>query len=288
MKALRFAALALAGLIGLASCEKELGPAINFNPAAVDTTYVAPVEAATLRRVLVEEFTGVTCPNCPAGHLIIKNLIEGNPGRISAIGFQPFNIAQANPSKETRIDNRTQKGTDLSNTTFGSIPFLPCASIDRVKAQNSLLSQPSQWTLKVTDRMKIAAPMNIDITSTYDSTTRELKLKVHMAYTADVTTKNGLTVALVENHVVDAQESTNTIYDEYDHEHVFRDFLTATAGDAFLNDYPTKTAGRVVDRYFTYTVDAKWKPENCVIVAYVHNAETDNIELLQVAEKSLK
>jgi hypothetical protein len=302
MNVLRFAAFALVAGIGLVSCEKELGPIIKFDPPVVptsdtlvDTSYVAMPEAAMPRRVLIEEFTGVTCPNCPAGHQTVKALINGNPDRVSSIGFQVFNFGQANPVPgETRNDNRTQKATDLSNVTFGGILFLPAAAIDRVKDQglNSMLLSRNLWTSKTTNRMQVAAPLNIGLTSRYDSATREVVLKVRMAYTSAITTKNRLTVAIAENNIIDAQEisenGTIRVINEYEHEHVFRDFITSPVGDPILDSVATKTAGRVLERYFVFKVDARWNPANCVAIAYVHNTEPDNAEILQVAETSLK
>ncbi|MBP8249860.1 MAG: Omp28-related outer membrane protein [Chitinophagales bacterium] len=43
-------------------------------------------------------------------------------------------------------------------------------------------------------------------------------------------------------------------------------------------------AGRVYEFEYTYTLNDDWNADNMHVVAFVHNAETDNKEVLQVAE----
>src|ERR1043165_8630711 len=87
-----------------ASC-KETAPAIDFGPKAADTSFTAAPEAPDARIVVIEEFTGVTCPQCPKGHVLIKSIEDANanPDRIAAMGIQVFNFAQCNPVDESTI-----------------------------------------------------------------------------------------------------------------------------------------------------------------------------------------
>lgn len=295
MKAFSFILFTVAVSLTWVSCEKEIGPVINFNAPtgpSVDTTYMANPETPTPRRILIEEFTGVTCTNCPAGHRAIQTMIDGNPGRITAIGYQPFQIAQANPSAETRNDNRTQKATDLGRS-FGGVPFLPCATFNRVPEESELLRPRNYWAAMLTNRLQEASPINMTLTSAYDSSRRELQLTVRVAYTAEVSTKHRITVALTENHITDAQEESIpgtpqvVTHPDYDHKHVFRDFLTAVTGESILDSVAVKQPGRVYERRFTYKLDGKWNAANCTVAAFVHNEDGGQRAVLQVVEKEL-
>ena len=50
---------------------KEIGPAIDFTrpvEGEYDTSYtISSIPAADPKKVFVEEYTGVECPNCPDG-----------------------------------------------------------------------------------------------------------------------------------------------------------------------------------------------------------------------------
>src|SRR5690606_41258473 len=67
-------------ILGVLSSCKEKGRAIDFSKiTASDTTYVTTPETTSLRKVLIEEYTGVQCTNCPAGVGLLKSLDEQNP-----------------------------------------------------------------------------------------------------------------------------------------------------------------------------------------------------------------
>jgi hypothetical protein len=43
----------------------------------------------------------------------------------------------------------------------------------------------------------------------------------------------------------------------------------------------------VYERTIIYPVDANWKPEKCMVVAYVHDGDGADKEVLQAAETEL-
>ncbi len=290
----RFAILPL-GLLFIVSC-KEKGPAIDFGPKAADSAYVTAVETQQPRVIVVEEFTGVTCPNCPKAHSILKTLEENNPNRIAAIGIQPMGSAQASPVTDdangtmlTRQDNRTKAGADLGTGIYGSIVLqsLPGAGIDRSLQGGSLYLDRNSWTTAVSARLGVPAKANIAITSNYNAGSRQAVIKVHVAYTGTVTGSQLLNVALVENNITDWQEDGITKVENYSHQHVLRDILTNPTGTAILTGV-TIQPGQVYERTFVYTVNAAWNPDNCRIVAYVANNNGTDKEVQQGAEAALK
>jgi hypothetical protein len=206
MKSLFFLPL---GLLLLVSC-KEVGPDINFAARAEDTAYMAPVEAPQQRIVLIEEFTGVTCPTCKPGHLVLKTMEDANPGRLAIMGIQLFGNAQTQPynhgGKQTKNDNRSQDGTDMANVIYGTTTGIPVAGFDRVP-QNGIIrpSRPS-WAAYLPNRINVPTKANLTVTSAYNASSNTAVIKVRVAYTSAVTANQMLTVALLENEVVDAQE----------------------------------------------------------------------------------
>ncbi len=279
-------------LTGLLTACQEKGPNINFDaPSAVatDTTYTLPVETAQARQVLVEEFTGVKCPNCPDGHKVLRSLQASFPGGVNIVSYQAYNSAQTNPIEgETRSDNRTEAATELSTAVFGGIPSLPTAAIDRTLVGGALLNSRSLWPTITTDRSKMAPPVNLTITSSYDAGSRQVTATVRMAYTQEVTLPHRLSLALTESDIIDAQEYPDSVSLDYEHEHVFRQFLTATTGDPVLQNMAVKETGRVIERRFTFLLKDGFKPESCTLLAFVHYASGDEKSVLQSAEKPVK
>ena len=42
------------------------------------------------KNVIYEEFTGVKCPNCPDGHVVMAQILAANPGRAFAVAQAPI------------------------------------------------------------------------------------------------------------------------------------------------------------------------------------------------------
>jgi len=97
---------------------KEIGPSIDLSPIKPsDTTFVAAPESATLRSVLVEEYTGVKCVNCPEGAAILKAAAEANDGRVIVIGLHSGSLTSPIDG-ESKYDFRTQHAKDLMTSFF--------------------------------------------------------------------------------------------------------------------------------------------------------------------------
>ena len=277
-------------LLSFAAC-KEKGPDIQFGKAlAVDSTYTAPVEAAQKHYVLVEEFTGATCTNCPKARDFLSEKTKENDGRLIVMGIHPFGIGQANPVHGAKYDFRTEKGTSIKDTYFGDIQGIPAAGFDRVKdaqGRSALLS--NLWAKPIQDRLALPAPVNISITSSYDEATKKADIEVKIAVTGDLSVAPKLSIVVLEDSLIDAQEhpSADIEYD-YVFMHVFRDYLTAINGDAFVTNGASLAAGRVfIRKYKNVDINPKWVAKHCNLVGFVHYNDGTNTEVLQAAEVHL-
>lgn len=278
----------LSVIVLFSACTKEIGPAIDFSKVqAKDTFYMAPVENAQLKNVLIEEFTGVKCPNCPDGHNIVATIQNANPSRVIAIGYYPFGQAQTEPLKDlTKADFRIADATELS-TLLGGIQFLPIAAVDRKMFGGAILTARTLWSSNVQARLAVSTPINMQLSVSYDDASREAIIKTTLKYTSALSTKHNISLAIYENNLVDAQEYPTYIDSSYTFKHVLRDVITPVGGASVLDSLTTKVAGLVFEKTILYTLPAKWNPSNCKIVAFVHDAAATK-EVYQVIEKSVK
>ncbi|XZF16700.1 Omp28-related outer membrane protein [Chitinophagaceae bacterium MMS25-I14] len=289
----------MSGLIALSSCKEVLTPVPHNNGntgVSIDTTYTTTPEDTTVRKVLVEEFTGVTCPNCPQGHTLIKGYETSYPGRIVAIGYYTFGLSQTEPvAGLSQQDFRNNISTDLGNY-FGGIPLLPSGTIDRIPPNGgSLLDDRNFWSAMVSTRLNAPTPLNVHVTSAYDPSSRTDTITVTVAVTKAITKKLALSVSIIENNIIDAQEdvdhSGNALIDTmYQHNHVIRDMLTPVSGTPIFTSYDgsSKAPGLVYRHVYVYTVNNAWKPENCKVIAFVNNNETNDKEVAQAEETDMK
>lgn len=286
--------IAAISMLILQSCE-EKGVKIDFgNAGSSDTSYVAAIETAQPRNILIEEFTGASCTNCPAGHEAVNSIISNNPGRIVAVAYHTFNGGSVfKPVENVSIyDFRDTAATDIGKFIYGGISTIPIAGIDRVPLSGStdLRIDRNFWPSEVSTRLPITSPVNITLTSKYNNSNNEVTIVVKVAYTQAVSKKQSLSIGVLESGIVDAQDfPLDSLAKNYVHNHIFRKCLTNQYyGTAILDSVTTKQPGLVYQYTYTFTPNAAWKLENCTIVAYVSNNESGDKEVAQAAEVSLK
>lgn len=264
---------------------KEVGPNINLknNQNAVsDTTYIeTPVAAAELKNVVIEEFTGVRCPNCPQGHQIIQAIKAANGERVVSVSLHPVNSLGVhykfsadtfeNANAQTLFDYLVQIGLE------------PAAAVDRIPANaTSVLFEKNSWTTKVNEQLAKPAPVNLKLSKTYNATTRELTIVSELHYTQNISSQNKLTLLLTESDIISAQLNGSVIDTFYTHNDIQRAFVSDIQGDV-VTQQPLD-AGRVVIKIYKTTLAAKWKPENMHILAYVHEFQNDSKLVHQAKE----
>jgi hypothetical protein len=277
MKQLLIAAYSLSifQLAFLSSC-KEVGPDINLGGSAnavSDTTYVeSPVATRELKNIVIEEFTGVKCPNCPQGHVIIANIKAANPNRVVAVSLHPINGFGAQYSFSTQ-NFTSQAATDLMIDYFTWPGFEPIAAIDRklFSAENTILVDKAKWVNYSAQQLTELVPVNLLLSKTYDTSSRELTIVVELHYIDSITEANKLTVLLTESDIVTAQLDGSTVDTFYTHKDIMRDFVTNMTGDVITQSLG---AGRVVRKVYKKILDVVWKPENMHVAAYIHEYAT--------------
>lgn len=298
--------LLLTLFIGITSCE-EIPPLIDFSePEPIDLTCAdkflldgsefsrsntdfvsSEMPEAQCKMVLIEEFSGVRCINCPAGHEITEELLEGHPDQVAALTIHAgFLSAPYNESKENYV---IAEGSFLYD--FLQVIAVPAASIDRVQYDGEdfiSLTNRNVWTGKVNERLNMSPPMNIYTDYAYDATshTLEVFVRVHYLEAFDASVVHQLSVSLSESHIIDYQlkpvEGGSIEQPDYEHNHVLRAMMTPSTGAILDVD---KVAGTVVERVFEITLGDNWVAGNMEFIAFVHDSETNQI--LQVAKKHL-
>ena len=269
---------AIAAFTFLLPACKEIGPTINLkdNPNVVaDTTYVETPVAAETKNVVIEEFTGVQCTNCPDGHAIIATL-KGTtyPGRICALALHPM-TPLGYPMQGISV-------TDLedaqSNTLYGDYqgPFLPCGMIDRqlFSGQPVIPVDKTTWITYTGQEIALTTPVNVLLSKTFDASNNSLTITVELHYTQAVTQLNNLTVALTESNIITAQKNGTLIDTFYVHNDVLRSIITNTEGDNLTDSLQ---AGRVIRKIYKTVLNAAWKPANMNIIAFVREYQNSKV-----------
>lgn len=225
------------------------------------------------KNILLEEFTGINCGNCPSAHKIAANLLLAQENTFYSIAIHSGYYAS--PFSD-QPDFRTPEGEEL-DATFASGSGYPCGMINRhTFAGTSPIMSRSNWTLCAKEIHQENAPVNLYVTSTYSAADAQLTVHVEGYYTADVDAQqNFLTVALTQNNIRGPQ-SGGGVGSDYLHQHMLRDYLTPLWGDT-ISDC---TEGSFFTKDYTYAVpeninDVAVDPAELEVIVFVANDKTD-------------
>lgn len=222
---------------------------------------------------IIEEFTGVRCPNCPPGHVIVSDILSQNPGTAFVVAYHPNNSSYTPPYSGDEDFRRTHPAAFYSTPFAGSSRFMPSAFINRREwTVNEKISSRSIWAASANTIMGEASPMNVGVLATYDEVTMMLDVTVEVYYTSTVTDQNSLYVTIAENDLVTSQQSGAS--GAYTHKHTFRESLTAQWGDAIANT----TMGNMETFTFTYdNSSTQYDMSKVDVLAFVENKSNEEI-----------
>lgn len=214
-----------------------------------------PVESIKAQRVvLVEEYTGQLCTNCPDGHEAIHNILNVYPETVIAVGIQCSSLA----IWEAQGGLKNETGEEYYKAA-GS-PALPSAVINK----NTAPLQVSDWASTIVNIMKLETPLKLEVSADYADDLKTFDVNVEMDSSQDLVGK--LQVWVVEDDIVAYQlDHGNNVFD-YVHNHVFRAAVNGTWGqEQELLAYEKQSVS------YNGTVSEGWNPEHLYIVAFVYN-----------------
>lgn len=199
------------------------------------------------RNVVLEEYTGVNCTWCPAGHLIANQIKAANPDRVCLI-----NIHEGSFAANTYT---TQFGTALANQT--NLDGYPSGTVNRhVFSGTATALGRGDWNSASNAIMGMSSPVNIAAEGTLDWNTRTVNIRVQLYYTASQTvTSNALNIAITQDNVLGAQvgmekNPAQVVGSLYNHMHMLRHLITGQWGETIS----TIAAGTLVEKNYEYVI----------------------------------
>jgi hypothetical protein len=238
------------------------------------------------RRVLIEEFTGVRCINCPAGSIEIENLLSIHGEKLIAVSIHAEFFA--NPYSENQFDFRTDEG-EFIISLLGLPEAYPSAVIDRKQftGESDLqLVGKELWAGRIAQQLEETAKVSLIVDNNYDVGPRNLSVDISGGALEVINEEVRLTVMITENNIKDAQltpDSSPGLDLDYSHKHVLRKVLTAYDGDNLAD---TMAAGDTFEKSFSFSLPEGWNAANCEVIAFAHLAG-DRKDVLQAAEEHL-
>ncbi len=242
----------------------------------INKPYTKPVPPVPgNQKVLVEEFTGHRCTNCPYAHEQLHQLIETyGDSLIIPIAMHYGFFAQ--PLGSTYPPDYTSDAGDMLGDFYDAEnEGLPTGIVNRVKEGSSPLISHDSWASYVDSILRTSSKINMEISNSFNVTSRELNATIKSTFLTDFSTNLKLVVVITEDSLISPQADGANIIANYVHMHVLRVSITDTWGEVIVSG--SIVAEEEIEKSYTYTLDAAWIEKNCMIVAYIYDETTGEV-----------
>jgi hypothetical protein len=273
MKKIIFSLLSLSLVLG--SCDKiERGDYLIERETVIDTT--GAIDTVLRHVILLEEFTGVKCNNCPAANAKAKELqgIYGHK-RLILLGIHAGNLAQTDANHPKAFN--TPEGTELFN--FFSLFGVPVGFVNRIDYPNSdIIKSEGDWGATISQEVLREPVASISISEeSFNSGTSNLTVTGVVGTVGLFNVSNvKVCLYLAENGIISPQTMPDkSINNDYVHNHVFRGSFTGTYGKSI----DLSSGSNTLNESLVLPQDAV--KENCEVIAFIYDGDT--YEILQVA-----
>lgn len=220
--------------------------------------YIAP--ATVNRAVLIEDFTGQRCVNCPAAHETIARLHE-QYGSEQVIAVSIHGGALAVNSTPTITGLRTPLGDEYNQ--YWGVESWPSGIINR---QSGIITH-DLWAASVYEEIQKPTTVSLNAVTRYDAATATATVEVDALSTAAFTGK--LQVWLTEDNIVAPQQMADgSMNRDYVHQHVLRAAVNGSWGSDL-----SLTANEQQHETYSIAVADNWQASSLSFVVFAYNAD---------------
>lgn len=232
------------------------------------------------RNVLIEDFTGHRCKNCPKASKAIEALVDAYGTRIIGLAIHagPGNFTNTNTDYPT--DFTTPKGKVIQN--FFGTNFLPVGMVNRenwTASGNGHWSAYTNWPTLSSEAIDSTLNIALEASASVNSGNLEVSAKgfPQMGLLHDL----NIAVLIKESNIVSPQLMPDDTRDSnYVHMNVLRDYVTDTWGESFGTS--PMLPGDTLSGSYSIAWNTDWVQSNAAVVVYVFNPT--NYRILQVIE----
>jgi hypothetical protein len=258
----------------LISCDKIKPPYTEKGSNIItDTTkYV--------KHVLLEEFTGFKCGNCPAAHKKLEELELIYGVKLISYALHTGYFALPDGSGNYTTDFRCQTGNDIDNKFKISQLSLPQGMINRITIDNNKAIDMNTWEENINNILQTAPKADLKIFNYFETSSLRLSSSIFITILDTINHPVVLSAYVVEDSISDWQYDFNPSphdIQNYIHRNVLRGSLNGSWGDTLKNMSFQK--GQLFNKNYQYTLKSNWNYNQVYIVAFLYNENT--YEILQ-------
>ncbi len=286
MKNIHHLILACSLVFGLLSCDKIDDPEIKAGDYRSDLYGDAPgfpQVNTPIQNVLLEDFTGHDCGNCPIAHGIANGIINSHPDRVALVAVHAGTLAQPYPPNYP-ADWTTPEGGYYLLTQVGA-DEMPKGRMNRLPDAQIAYS-PGIWVNRTNSALSETPNVHLQLATSYSAENNHLNIHVNHQWFGNLSGNYRLVIMITESHIIAPQlwyGHSPEYVAEYEHNHMLRKTATGATGRVVASN-PTNG----LNQTNSYTIDwnSNWNIENCDVVAFI--TEGENGKVLNCAQRKIQ
>ncbi len=273
-------------VIFISSCDKVTNPIVNNGASTAPTN-------TDVRKVLLEDYTGQKCGNCPPAATTAENIYKQYPGKVVVIAIHAGDFAKTQgttfPTSYT-----TQAGNDWDGSSGFAISSgagNPNGMVNRKDYQsNGLIQNPSKWSTTTSLALNDTYVCSLSLTPTYDPASRVLNTTVKSKFKTAYTNTTKITLVIMEDSIVGPQKDYSLapnpdIVPNYVFMHMLRGDINGSWGTIFKNS-PIYASDSVNVSFNNFNINPAYNDKHIYLVGFVTDVTTK--EVLQVEKVKIR
>lgn len=241
------------------------------------------------KKVLLEDYTGHTCGNCPPAAEIAEQLATtyGSSVVVLAVHAGFFSRIKL---PDYPVTYTSTAGNDWDgNSGFGvSAVGNPNGMVNRKDFGGGRIQKESNWSSLVNTALKSPFLIKLDLFTSYDSTVRALNTRVKATFKASYPNPTKLCLILYEDHIFGAQtdyRKSPDLVSNYEFNHVLRGSINGSWGSD-LSTKATSLGDTMSVSTLNFSIKPEYKDRHIVVVAIAYDATSR--EVLQVDKLKIR
>lgn len=241
------------------------------------------------KKILIEDYTGHGCVNCPSAAVLAHDLKEQFCDRVVVIGVHAGFFAEPNFEDNPLFaaDFTTPAGNTWDTFFGNSMKGNPNGLIDRVIGPTGYVIYPQSWATTADTLLSEPAKALITISNDFDDGNHTLTTTIKTEFQENVSGAYKLIVCVKQDNLIAPQKNNDPeigptpVIIDYVHNNVLRKAINGAWGEYLGN------AGAVImsvnyEKTYSQVFPDEWLLADCHVVAFVYNEETKRV--LQVEE----
>lgn len=226
--------------------------------------------------VIIEDFTGTNCVNCPDAARTIDELTAQYGDHIIPIGIH---VKKGRGQGESTLGSEdslcSPAGREYVIKYNAAAGGLPVGMINRTLVNNSYLSNYTKWGEITSNVIMNTPPLKVELSNTL--TDREVSITVDNTFLTDLTKPDDyyLVVLLTQDSILGRQSTLQGENPAYYHRHVLRASITDPFGELIYSGGISLNLNR--KKTLTYVVPDEYNINYCELVAYVYRQSDGQI-----------